>query len=196
MSFIPQDEIKRKMFHLLMILYIVAYYYLPERTVLIILGTFTVFCAIIEIVRYYNDKFNFFLLRTFSGIYRKSEEYKVAGILWTLIGAIITIVLFENRSCVLASFLFLALGDSAAALFGKAIGRHKIYAGKTLEGSLACFVVCVVVGFIIFQSWQIALIGALIATFIESIPWPLSDNLWMQVANAGVLTALTKYLPI
>jgi dolichol kinase len=102
--------------------------------------------------------------------------------------------LFENKNFVLASFLYLAFGDSVAALAGKAWGKHKIYAGKSLEGTLACFIVCFGIGLLILPTWQFAFAGALIAAFIETIPWPLNDNFWMQILNAGILTFLSKVL--
>ena len=102
--------------------------------------------------------------------------------------------LFENKNFVLASFLYLAFGDAVAALAGKAWGKHKIYAGKSLEGSLACFIVCFIAGLFLLPTWQFAFAGALIAAFIETIPWPLNDNFWMQILNAGILTFLSKVL--
>jgi dolichol kinase len=91
---------------------------------------------------------------------------------------------------VFASFLYFAFGDSAAALVGKIIGRHKTFPGKSLEGSLACFAVCFIAGLFIFN-WQFALAGATIAAIVEAIPWKISDNFWMQIINAGVLTLLS-----
>lgn len=192
----PQDEIKRKLFHFSIIFYIAAYYFLPKSTVIIGLIVLIAIAGTVEVVRAHNHKFNALMLKMFSGIYRKSEEHQVTGIVWTLIGAVITIIVFDDKSCVIASFFYLALGDSAAALVGRSIGKHKIYGGKSLEGSFACFIVCLIAGLFIFDSWQLALAGGLIATFVESIPWPLSDNLWMQIVNAGALTAVKMFLPV
>ncbi len=102
----------------------------------------------------------------------------------------------------LASFLYLAFGDACAALFGKAYGKHKIYAGKSWEGTIACFTVCFIIGLILFGTAGVAgfgevfcfsLSGAATAAFIETIPWPLNDNLWMQVLNAGALSLLARF---
>jgi dolichol kinase len=141
-----------------------------------------------EYIRSKNEKFNVFILKILGGVHRKSEEHKISGLPWTLAGAFLTIFLFENKTFVLASFLYLAFGDAVAALFGKAFGKHKIYAGKSLEGSTACFIACFIVGLFILPSWQFALAGAVCAAFIETVPWPLNDNFWMQILNAGILT--------
>jgi len=53
-----------------------------------------------------------------------------------------------------------------------------------------------IIGLIAFHSWQLAFAGAFVATLTEILPWPLSDNLWMQVISAGALTFLADVLPV
>ncbi len=62
-----------------------------------------------------------------------------------------------------------------------------------MEGTFACFVACLIIGLIFLPSWQFAVVGALIAAFIETIPWPLNDNFWMQIINAGILTYIARF---
>ena len=189
----PADEIKRKTFHVLSLIYVAAYWFLPRSIVLTGLLIAIIIVWVGEILRAKNEKFNVFILKVLGGVHRKTEEHKVSGLPWTLTGAFLTILLFHEKTFVLTSFLYLAFGDAFAALFGKAYGKHKIYAGKSLEGTFACFAVCFIIGLVILPSWQFALIGAAIAAFIETIPWPLNDNLWMQVLNAGILTYLARF---
>lgn len=189
----PADEIKRKTFHVLSLIYVAAYWFLPRSIVLTGLLIAIIIVCVGEILRAKNEKFNVFILKVLGGVHRKTEEHKVSGLPWTLTGAFLTILLFHEKTFVLTSFLYLAFGDAFAALFGKAYGKHKIYAGKSLEGTFACFAVCFIIGLVILPSWQFALIGAAIAAFIETIPWPLNDNLWMQVLNAGILTYLARF---
>ncbi len=188
------DEIKRKTFHILTLLYVLAYWYMPLGIVL--WSMFILILAVLagEIIRAKNENFNIFILKILGGVHRESETHKISGLPWTLSGAFFTMFLFENKNFVLASFLYLAFGDAVAALAGKAFGKHKIYAGKSLEGSLACFIVCFIIGLFLLPTWQFALIGAFAATVIESIPWPLNDNFWMQILNAAVLTFFYKVL--
>lgn len=188
MACFPEDEIKRKIFHILTLIYVLAYWYLPKTFVLACLFIAIIIVLAGEYIRSKNEKFNIFILKILGGVHRKTEEHKISGLPWTLAGAFLTILLFENKTFVLTSFLYLAFGDAVAALFGKAFGKHKIYAGKSLEGSIACFIACFIVGFLILPSWQFALAGALCATLIETVPWPLNDNFWMQILNAGILT--------
>ncbi len=200
----PKDEIKRKTFHILTLIYVAAYWFLPRSIVLWGLAIAILIVLAGEFIRARNEKFNVFILKVLGGVHRESETHKISGLPWTLFGAFLVILLFgEKNIFVLASFFYLAFGDACAALFGKAYGKHKIYAGKSWEGTIACFAICFVIGLILFGSAGIAgfgtvvlfsFLGAVMAAFIETIPWPLNDNLWMQVLNAGVLTLLAKIL--
>ncbi|MDR1086856.1 MAG: hypothetical protein LBL16_01180 [Endomicrobium sp.] len=193
MDGIPKDEIKRKAFHLLSLIYVFGYWYLPKNIVIFGLGIAMAIVAFFEYIRFKFPKFNVFFKNNFKGFYRSQEADKISGIIWTLSGAFLAIALFPNKSVVFASLLYLALGDAAAALVGTTIGRHKIFTSKSLEGSFACFTVCFIIGLFLFNV-QFALIGAIAATLIEAIAWKLNDNFWMQIINAGVLTAISNIM--
>lgn len=193
MACIPKDEIKRKSFHLLSLLYVFGYWYLPKNIVVSGLAVAMSVVILLEYIRFKFPKVNDFFKNNFKGFYRSEEAEKISGVIWTLSGAFIAIVLFPNKSMVFASLLYLAFGDAAAALVGRTIGRHKIFTSKSLEGSFACFTVCFIIGLFLFNI-QFALIGAIAATLIEAIPWKLNDNFWMQIINAGVLTAISSVI--
>ena len=73
---------------------------------------------------------------------------------------------------------FLAFGDTLAALVGMKFPFMKI-GSKTLSGSLACFIVCLLIGLIFnFEiSLEIILIGAFAATIAELISIKINDNI-------------------
>jgi dolichol kinase len=193
MVIFPRDEIKRKGFHLVSLVYVFGYWYLPKIIIiysLVIVITIVVFC---EYLRFKISSFNNFFKDNFKGFYRLEEIDKISGLLGTLLGALFTIIIFSNRYMVFASLLYFSFGDAFAALIGKVFGRHKTFAGKSLEGSLACFIVCVISGFFLFNL-KFTLIGAFIATLVEVIPWKINDNFWMQIINAGVLTILSNVM--
>ena len=193
MFFFPADEIKRKRFHLLTLLYIAAYWMLPLPVVLGGLGTLIMIVLIGELVRLRVPSFNEWILAALGGVHRAEETQKISGLLWTLSGSLLTMAIYPDRVAVLASLLYLAFGDAGAALFGKRFGKHKLFWGKSLEGSLACFLICLCVGLFLF-SFPLALAGALVATLIELIPWPLNDNFWMPLLTTGSLMALKLFL--
>jgi dolichol kinase len=193
MAGVPKDEIKRKGIHLLSLIYIFGYWYLPKTTV--VWGLIVVIAAVafFEFLRFKIPKFNNFFKDNFKGFYRTEEVYKISGLIGTLSGALTAVVVFSNKYMVFASFLYFAFGDSVAALVGRSVGRHKLFSGKSLEGSLACFFICFIAGFFIFN-WRFALLGAALATAVEAIPWKINDNFWMQIVNAGILTLLSNFM--
>jgi dolichol kinase len=193
MGIIPKDEIKRKVLHLMCLIYILAYWYLPKSLVVLGLTIAITIVIFLEVLRFKVPNFNNFFKDNFKGFYRQQEADKISGLVWTLSGGLITILIFSNKYMVFASFLYLVFADAAAALIGRAFGKHKILFGKSLEGSISCFAVCFIIGLFIFNV-QFAFLGAIIATFIEAIPWKLNDNFWMQIINAGILTLLSEFI--
>lgn len=187
----PLDEIKRKAFHLLMLIYIAAYWVLPRPLVIGFLAIFLALVIAVEVFRLRHEGFNRRLLTLIGGVHRPGEEKKVSAIPWTIAGSLLTMLLFPDRRIVLVSFLYLALGDTAAALVGRNFGKVRFPNGKSLEGSMACFAACFLAG-IVFFSWPVALLGAACATVLETFPGKLNDNFWMPVASAAVLTLVVQ----
>ncbi|MDR2192511.1 MAG: hypothetical protein LBO62_06510 [Endomicrobium sp.] len=187
MAGIPKDELKRKGFHLLSLIYVFGYWYFDKTIVIWGLGATIAVVGALEFLRFNIPKVNDFFCNNFKGFYRPDEAKKISGLLGTLSGALITVLLFSNKYMVFASFLYLAFGDSSAAIVGKTLGKRKTFFGKSLEGSLACFAACFLCGLFIFN-WQFALLGAFIAMIVEALPWKINDNFWMQIINAALLT--------
>ncbi|MDR3275407.1 MAG: hypothetical protein LBS81_05555 [Endomicrobium sp.] len=191
---IPKDEIKRKGVHFATLIYVFGYWYLPKPVIVLGLAGLIAFVAFFEFLRFKIPKLNDFFKSNFKGYYRDEEADKVSGLIGTLSGALVTILIFSNRYMVLTSFLYLVFGDTVAALVGRSFGKHRmIFAGKTLEGTLACFAVCFLTGIFIFN-WKFAFIGAAIAAAVEAVPWKINDNFWMQILNAWILTLLSDIL--
>jgi glycerol-3-phosphate acyltransferase PlsY len=87
---------------------------------------------------------------------------------------------------------FLILGDAAAAIVGRAVGRVRIF-GKSLEGSLACFAACLLVAWVYPGdpfTWRMMLGGALAATLFELFPIPLDDNMRISLSAGFAMTLL------
>jgi dolichol kinase len=194
MAKIPKDELKRKGIHLAILIYVIGYWYLPKIVIVSSLTSVIFIVTLCEWLRFKSRKINIFFKNNFRGFYRPGEVYKVSGLIGTLSGSLITILLFTNKSAVFTSFLYLIFGDSAAALVGKSIGKHKIMLSeKSLEGSLACFITCFIVGLFNFN-WGFALMGAIVATIVEAIPWKINDNFWIPIINTGFLTTLSNVM--
>jgi len=110
------------------------------------------------------------------------------------LGALLAILLFPPPAAAVAIYV-LAFADSVATLTGKFLGRIRpaFLAGKSLEGSLACFVVAALICFHIFRDWRIAVATGVVSMLVEAFSVRDFDNLLLPLA-AGFTTMLTVLL--
>ncbi len=118
------------------------------------------------------------------------------GSTWVAIAALLLAVLLPLRLAVPVFAAFM-LGDAAAALVGRAAGRHR-WPGtsRTLEGSAAFALVSTAVLLLLPRAAPVAMPGALPAlvaagamALAEALPVPLNDNLRVPFVGALVLYA-------
>lgn len=183
------SEIKRKLFHLIGLAIPIGYYLVGDKsTSLIILITVTAVYFGIEVLRRIDSRFEKLFLLNFSDIMRPEEQKTITATGYYLISSVLTIALF-GRTVAILSLLFLILGDSIAAIIGKSLGRIKI-SSKTLEGSLACFIMCSFIAMLGRLSSGIALAGAFTATVVEFISVGSYDNFTIPLASGFVMQLL------
>ena len=189
MSLLP--EIRRKAIHLSFILVPLIYLYdvLPKRIIVRGLLAAVLVSLVFELVRLHDARVRLLISRFFRDLVRRHESKQLLGSTYLLIAAVLTIELFSKEVAV-AALGALVLGDTAAALVGKTIGRQRIL-GKTVEGSLACFVVSFVFawGVVGMPAW-LAACGALTATLFELLPIPLDDNFRIPLSAGYVMKLL------
>lgn len=180
----------RKAFHLLSLIYLAAYKLIGYPDVLRWLAAWAVIVAVIETWRLRSPALNRALTGFFDGLARDEEKDKYSGVIHTTLGVLAVMLLFGPYPALVAAGIYCAaFGDAAAALFGKAFGRHKIRTGKSWEGTAACFAVCVMVGWSLRFPIYSTILAAAAASLVELLPttrW-FNDNLWMPVVMAGVL---------
>jgi dolichol kinase len=185
-------ELRRKFFHFAGLFYILGYRFLPRITVFWIMGILLIFVCLLDFSRLYYPYLNRFLFKLFGGLYRPEEEMRPSGLPFTFLGAFLTMFLFPQEKIVLCALGYQVFGDGLATLVGLGFGKIKILK-KSLEGSIACFIVCLLIGLIFFD-FKIALSAAFFATIIEMLPIPLpfNDNLAMPLLSALFLKILTQ----
>ncbi len=138
---------------------------------------------------------------------RRAGEVKTSLLgAFAMFALVITICwgLLGERYLVLASVLAWGLGDAAAALVGKRFGRHHvegrhIEGRKSLEGTLAMFVISFAVVFVVllihgcafrFGYIPIAFVTAAVCTAAELFTRYGLDNITCPLAAASVLIPL------
>ena len=98
----------------------------------------------------------------------------------------------------MTSIVWLVLGDLSAALIGRSFGGDIVAVKlgregkKSLEGSLAMFAICVVIGLITFQEVPLreyaVIMGSLVATVTELYePFGFNDNLTIPIFSSLAL---------
>ena len=179
-------ELLRKSIHLSGLTLPVIYLFLDKPTMLVLMGVLTGFALVVELVKWRSPHFGEFFFRMFKPLLRKHERKgAMTGATYYLISAFLCILLFAKTLAIVCIF-FMVLGDMAAALVGKMWGRTKLFGSKSLEGSAACFIVCAAIALIMLNP-VIAIIGALVATIVELIPFPIDDNLTVPLVSGAVM---------
>ena len=108
---------------------------------------------------------------------RKKGELKSSLlIVFTTFALIICLCwgLLGDKYLVFASIYTWGFGDAFAALIGKKYGKHKIYKKKSLEGSIAMFIVSLACAFIILTirgitPWYGIIVTSLLVSFVVTI---------------------------
>ena len=182
-----KKELKRKSFHLLSSLYLLAYIILGRSPALKILVPILAIEGLIEISRFIFPGMNQKLVDLFGGIHREDETRKISGIFWTLAGSIVTFWLIPNQRIVWIAMCYLISVDTLSALIGTRFGKHRLKSGKSLEGSATFLLVSFLSG-LCFVAPLPAVLGALFATVVEAVPVPGNDNFWIPVLSGLFLS--------
>jgi dolichol kinase len=103
------------------------------------------------------------------------------------IGAMVSLLLYPQTASIIAIYA-LAFGDSISSIAGRAVGRIHIgpWRHKTLEGSLACFLLVWAICLRISGSVSGSCLIALAATALEAVPVRDLDNIVMPMGSGLV----------
>ena len=169
-------------------------FYLPLGKLLIVVYALASVSLAVEAFRLLIPKMNRWLLRWLDSVFKEKERAKLTGASYLLFATIIVFLVFDKEIAIL-SLLFLALGDPVAATFGEKFGKRKVW-GKSLEGTLAGFLACVILGLLLVNSAipfsQPAVIaGAASAAIVELLPLSLDDNLTIPLASATIMALIS-----
>ena len=185
------NEFKRKAIHLVALVIPIGYFLLPKLLSLLILTPFALGSIAIDIIRLKRLPLHGFLNRLIGPVLREHEDSDFTGSSYILTASVLSILLFDKNVAV-AAISFIILGDIAAALVGRRYGKIKIKR-KSLEGSLACLFMCLLVAIIVpgFPLW-IGVVGAFTATLVEGITFPIDDNFSVPLISGLVMHILIR----
>ncbi|RKY04065.1 hypothetical protein DRP77_04855 [Candidatus Poribacteria bacterium] len=188
-----RGELKRKAIHFAGLLIPIFYYIFPEDrkwlAVWILCGIAVLYFTS-ELLRFTHPQVNRFILMRVSALLRKDEHQKVTGSGYYLIGALLSIILFDKMVAIV-SMLFLIFGDFSAAVVGMRWGRVKLIGSKSLEGSLGCLAACLAVSLPLLPP-KTAIVGSLVATIVELLPLRINDNLLIPVISGLAMHLISK----
>jgi len=175
-------ELLRKSIHLLIALVPVFAAIDRSHTALLLMGGI-LFYTCMESLRFAGFSPPFISSVTVTVLRKREQERFVLGPVTLGLGALLALILFPPDVAAFSVYV-LAFGDSAATLAGRFLGRIRpaFLRGKSLEGSLACFVTAALAGFLVFRDWRIALISGLVSMIAEAFSFGDFDNLFLPLA--------------
>ena len=215
MSLTP-EEVNRKLLHGLAVVLPAGIFYGPglfsvqQNVISLIFGALLLLSLVIELLRFRKPSFGEWFNKSFGSMLRSEEAKQLTGATHVMAGSFLcSLIALQGLLASASAFLALALfilGDAAAALVGKSIGRTKI-GDKTLEGSLGCFCLCFLLSWLIFPllpqfstAWgdpsvADALLLSALLTVLELCPIRVgkivfNDNLYVPVVVAFAAIAL------
>jgi dolichol kinase len=189
-------HLERKIWHMGSVALMALFYsWAPEAVSLLCLIVGALVIVPMDYLRLKNPALNEVLVRWFRVIIRKSEVDRLSGSSYLVVGVLIVVAFFP-KDVVLLTLLFLAFADPVASYFGIRFGKDKIFGHKSLQGTLAAFVVCTLVTFLFLSNKGIlperiiavSLIGGLVGALAELIPiGKLDDNFTLPVLSGTAL---------
>lgn len=191
-QFSIKHELQRKSIHLSMIIIPVWVYFTPPSWGLLGLIIATLATVALDLLRLSDQRLRRFFMQLFRSMIRRHEEEHLLGSTYFMIAALLSTIAFDKMIAI-SALTFLVLGDTAAAFAGKRFGRPT-YWGKSIQGSVACFLVCLAIGSGVLPDERVALVGAVVATIAEALPLPMDDNMRVPIVSGLAMQVMMQTL--
>ena len=186
-----RHELARKALHLTSATVPLAYAAgMPRAPLLALLVVLLVTALLVELTRRRVHLVRRAFHRATQPLLRAHEHERVAGATWLLLAFVLVVWLCPRATAIAATWA-VAVGDAAAAVVGRWLGRHRAGAhGKSLEGSLACVVATALGALLVARLGPFASLAAGVAAAAAEWPArPLDDNLRVAGAVVAAVTA-------
>jgi dolichol kinase len=182
-----RDEVPRKAIHLAASVIPLAVLYLPLTLCRQGLILAAVVLLVTDLIRISNPKLRTYFSLFFGHLIRRHERRELLASTYLVVSALLATYFF-SREVAAAALLYLTVGDTVAAMIGKAWGRTPLF-GKTLEGFLGGLVASLAAAWLIVPGlplWQLA-VAALVASVVEILPLAVDDNFRIPLLSGLVL---------
>jgi dolichol kinase len=130
------------------------------------------------------------LVSTLTGMASRPRDIDsfVLGPVTLGIGALLALLFFPSPAAAIGIYA-LAFGDGFASLAGKLLGRVRpaFLLGKSVEGSIACFVAVFISAWLVSGSYTVSLAAAFTATAVEALPLKDYDNIALPIIVGAVV---------
>lgn len=177
----------------------------------IILGLVFLVFFTVEFLRFRVGAVQELFKKYFGYMLRSEESKKTTGATHIVASGFLCSVLFRSYPHISAMVICMFIwGDAVAALAGQSFGRIRV-GKKSVEGSLACFLLCLFTCYVIFpyvpgllDVWDgriphvLAFSSSLLITLLELVPLRISktmtinDNLFVPVVAGYVMILLQR----
>lgn len=194
-------HILRKLWHILCGVSVLATYYISGSEI-IPFGWFCIGVAVfgftVDLLRMNFDQVNSLVLKVLGPLMRKSEETSFTGLPFYALGAGLSILFYEKHIALISIF-FLVFADPIASFVGVNLGKDKILPNKSLQGTMASFLVCYFVSFVYLVEYGVenfnlilfSLLAAVVGAISElASAFNIDDNLTIPVISGAGLTVL------
>ncbi len=187
-------HLTRKAWHMLMGLFIVGVYLagVSRSAGILMLGSVLGLDLMLETARLRIPSLNAKILKVWGPLMRSCEVNRLSGTPYYIAAAILAIAIFPKPIAVL-SIAYLACGDPIASLFGILYGDRSVRFsnGKSLIGTLAGVVACIIVSVVFLQNLQLSdgklvalsLIGGIAGGAAELLPLEVDDNFAIPIVS-------------
>jgi dolichol kinase len=194
MKTLSRYVIIRKLLHLSTAVVPLCYVFIPRYPMVIGLCFMGIFSLLIDFLRLEIKPIGGLFNRLFGKLLWEKEKETLTAATHYAVAAFLSVYFFDKWIAI-AVLLFLSLGDTAAHIIGVRWGKRRIDSEKTVEGSLACMVICLSVSALLPQVDLLVLfVGSVIASLVEFFPFGIDDNFALPLISGAAMEIMVKLL--
>lgn len=160
--------------------------WLPPLDAAAVLAAATFVALAVELARRVSPTARAAFQRMVGGMLKDRERGRITGATGLSLSFTLTALLYPG-SPALAGILFAGLGDPVASLVGRCAPGPRFPGGKSPAGTAAFAAVVFAVGVALGMDLPLALITALLLSFVEAFSLRVDDNLYLPLAGAAAV---------